>query len=109
MGIRAAATFETPRSVANKLNCAAAFLVSRISIRIPSSDISRLVSGANGIIDGPTPMMRRSITQLAKSILLKDAKYVMTQVARMNTYQVEAIEDQIAQMPLVVAQTGPSC
>lgn len=109
MGIRAAATFETPRSVANKLNCAAAFLVSRISIRIPSSDISRLVSGANGIIDGPTPMMRRSVTQLAKSISLNDAKYDMAQVTRMNTYQVGATVDQIAQMPLVVARTGPSC
>lgn len=109
MGIRAAATFETPRSVANKLNCAAAFLVSRISIRIPSSDISRLVSGANGIIDGPTPMIRRSVTQLAKSIPLNDAKYHMTQVTRMKTYQVGATVDQIAQMPLVVAQTGPSC
>jgi hypothetical protein len=78
MGIKAAATFETPRSVANKLNCAAAFLVSRISIRIPSSDISRLVSGANGIIDGPTPMIRRSVTQLTKSTLLNEIKYAMT-------------------------------
>lgn len=109
MGIRAAATFETPRSVANKLNCAAAFLVSRISIRIPSSDINRLVSGANGIIDGPTPMMRRSVTQLAKSISLNDAKHDMAQVTRTNTYQVGATVDQIAQMPLVVARTGPSC
>lgn len=66
MGIRAAATFATPRSVASKLNWAAAFLVSRSSIRMPSSDIARLVSGANGTFDGPTPIIRRSAIALTR-------------------------------------------
>ena len=60
IGIIAAATSFTPLSVANKLNCAAAFLVSNTSTRMPSAAICRLVSGLRGMIEGPVPMIRRS-------------------------------------------------
>lgn len=61
MGIKAAATSETPRSVANRLNCAAAFLVSKTSTRIPSWAMCFLVSGLKGRLTLPTPMTNKSI------------------------------------------------
>ena len=60
IGTRAAATCCTPLSVASKLNCAAAFLVSWTSILIPRSLICRLVSGLRGKIVRPVPKIRRS-------------------------------------------------
>lgn len=60
-GTKAAATLPTPLSVASKLNCAAAFLVSCISTWIPSKLIALLVAGLSGIIFGPTPRIKRSI------------------------------------------------
>lgn len=59
-GIRAAATSSTPLSVANKLNCAAAFLVSSTSTLIPRPLICFLVSGLSGAMRGPTPSINRS-------------------------------------------------
>lgn len=60
MGIKAAATSETPRSVASRLNCAAAFLVSKTSTLIPSSAMCFLVSGLSGRLCFPTPMTSKS-------------------------------------------------
>ncbi|TFB05816.1 hypothetical protein CCMA1212_001544 [Trichoderma ghanense] len=53
MGINAAATSDTPRSVASRLNCAAAFLVSSISTLIPSRETCSLVRGLSGKFLGP--------------------------------------------------------
>ena len=60
IGISAAATSSTPRSVARRLNCDAAFLVSSTSTRMPSAVMHRLASGLSGRISGPRPRMRRS-------------------------------------------------
>lgn len=60
IGIRAHATLPTPLSVANKLNCAAAFLVSCTSTLIPISLTHLLVSGATGHMPGPSPSINRS-------------------------------------------------
>ena len=60
IGTNAAATASTPLSVASKLNCAAAFLVSCTSTRIPKELINLLVSGEMGIIRGPSPNISRS-------------------------------------------------
>ncbi len=60
MGINAHATLPTPRSVASRLNCAAAFRVSCTSTRMPSELIYCLVSGAIGYIEGPRPSISRS-------------------------------------------------
>lgn len=62
MGINAAATLPTPLSVANRLNCAAAFLVSCTSTLIPNPLIYRLVSGAIRRIDAPSPRINKSTT-----------------------------------------------
>lgn len=62
-GIRAAATFPTPRSVASRLNWAAAFLVSCTSIRIPSELICFRVCGEIGCIEVPNPSINRSVFQ----------------------------------------------
>ena len=59
-GISAAATSPTPRSVARRLNCEAAFLVSCISTRMPKELIYLLVSGDRGRIEGPRPRTSRS-------------------------------------------------
>lgn len=60
IGINAAAISETPRSVANRLNCAAAFLVSSTSTRTPCALICFLVSRDSGIIEEPVPTINRS-------------------------------------------------
>ena len=60
MGINAAATSETPRSVASKLNWAAAFLVSSTSTLMPSSAMCCLVCGLKGMLLLPTPMTSKS-------------------------------------------------
>ena len=60
IGINAAAIAEIPLSVANKLNCAAAFLVSCMSTRIPISLIRRLVAGEIGKVEAPSPRINRS-------------------------------------------------
>jgi hypothetical protein len=49
MGTIAAATWPTPRSVASRLNCAAAFLVSWTSNRMPRSLRYLRTAGARGI------------------------------------------------------------
>ena len=66
MGTKAAATSDTPLSVASKLNWEAAFLVSRTSTRIPRLPICRFVSGLRGRISGPRPSIKRSYYQLAR-------------------------------------------
>lgn len=60
IGIRAQATLPTPLSVANRLNCAAAFLVSCTSTLIPMSLMYLLISGAIGYIRGPNPRINKS-------------------------------------------------
>lgn len=60
IGIIAAAISETPRSVASRLNCAAAFLVSTTSTLTPSELICFLVSGESGMIEPPIPRINRS-------------------------------------------------
>jgi hypothetical protein len=60
IGTNAAATCCKPLSVANKLNCAAAFRVSWISTRTPSSVKSFLVAGLRGRIPGPVPRISKS-------------------------------------------------
>ena len=60
MGTRAAATCSTPLSVASRLYCAAAFLVSCTSILIPRSLMCSRVAGEIGMVDGPVPIIRRS-------------------------------------------------
>lgn len=59
--MNAAATSPTPRSVASKLNWAAAFRVSSTSSRIPNEIICSLVSGETGSMEDPTPRIRRSV------------------------------------------------
>ncbi|KAL2160494.1 hypothetical protein VTH06DRAFT_1182 [Thermothelomyces fergusii] len=61
IGINAAATFSTPRSVASMLYCDAAFLVSNTSSLIPRLLIARRVAGLRGRISGPSPRMSRSV------------------------------------------------
>lgn len=61
MGINAAATSPTPLSIASRLNCDAAFRVSKISTRSPSSPMRCRVSGLRGRIVGPVPMTSRSV------------------------------------------------
>lgn len=68
MGINAQATLPTPRSVASRLNCAAAFRVSCTSTRMPSELMYCLVSGAMGYIEGPRPSMSRSISKVLSVI-----------------------------------------
>ena len=60
IGTNAHATLSTPLSVASRLNCAAAFLVSCVSSLIPISPIYLLVSGATGYIPGPNPSINKS-------------------------------------------------
>lgn len=60
-GISTAATSVTPRSVASRLNCDAAFLVSRTSTRIPSDEMCFFNSGLRGTLFSPVPMISRSI------------------------------------------------
>lgn len=60
-GTKAAATLPRPLSVASRLYCAAAFLVSCISTWIPSELIAFLVAGLSGIIFGPNPRINRSM------------------------------------------------
>ena len=60
MGISAAATSPTPLSVASRLNCAAAFLVSSTSTLMPRSAMRCLVCGLSGKLFLPTPMTKRS-------------------------------------------------
>jgi hypothetical protein len=76
---------------------------------MPSSDMTRLVSGANGMIDGPTPMIRRSVTLLAQIPL--EASLSVHKKSRNveSTHQVEGIEGQRAQMHWVGARIVPSC
>lgn len=69
IGMRAAATSPTPRSVASRLNWAAAFLVSCTSIRMPSALICFRVSGEMGCIEGPNPSINRSVFQSATRLL----------------------------------------
>ncbi|KAK6429255.1 hypothetical protein LTR95_014597 [Oleoguttula sp. CCFEE 5521] len=59
-GTIAPATFCTPLSVANKLNCAAAFLVSCTSTLIPISAILCRVFTLNGTIPLPVPNTSKS-------------------------------------------------
>ena len=59
-GTNAAATCCVPLSVANILNCAAAFLVSCTSILMPNSAMSLLVCGLTGTIFSPVPKINRS-------------------------------------------------
>lgn len=59
----AAATCPTPLSVASRLNCAAAFLVSWTSNRIPWSLRYLRTAGARGTVLGPVPMMSRSVAR----------------------------------------------
>lgn len=61
-GTKAAATLPRPLSVASRLYCAAAFLVSCISTWIPSELIAFLVAGLSGIIFGPNPRINKSMT-----------------------------------------------
>jgi len=61
IGTNAAATCPAPRSVANRLNCAAAFRVSCTSSLSPSPFKYCLTLGASGMIVGPVPMMRISV------------------------------------------------
>ena len=61
IGIIAAAIVSTPLSVARRLNCEAAFLVSCTSTRIPIALIIRRVSGERGYMVGPRPRIRRSM------------------------------------------------
>ena len=61
IGIRAAATSFTPRSVASMLYCEAALRVSSTSTRIPSALMACRVAGLSGRISGPTPMIKRSV------------------------------------------------
>lgn len=63
IGMSAAATLPMPLSVASRLNCAAAFLVSCSSTRIPRLLMYFLVLGASGTMEVPTPRMSKS-TQL---------------------------------------------
>lgn len=67
----AAATLLTPLSVANKLNCAAAFLVSCISTLIPRELIHLLVCGEMGYVLAPKPRMRRSTVVSASLLYLR--------------------------------------
>lgn len=60
IGIIAAATSDTPRSVASKLNCADAFRVSWTSTRMPRELICFFVWGDNGMMPDPMPRMRMS-------------------------------------------------
>jgi hypothetical protein len=60
IGTSAAATCPTPRSVASRLNCAAAFLVSCISSRMPRSLRYLRTLGAIGYTLGPVPMINKS-------------------------------------------------
>lgn len=60
IGTKAAATSSTPLSVASRLNCAAAFLVSNTSTRMPIALIAFLNSGLIGRISGPSPSMNKS-------------------------------------------------
>ena len=60
IGTIAAATSCTPLSVARRLNCAAAFLVSCTSTLMPRELIYRLVCGEMGSIFGPRPRIKRS-------------------------------------------------
>jgi hypothetical protein len=60
IGTNAAATCPTPRSVASKLNCAAAFRVSCISSRMPRSLRYLRTWGAIGYTLGPVPMINKS-------------------------------------------------
>src|SRR5688572_5177557 len=61
IGINAAATSSTPRSVASLLYCDAAFLVSSTSTLIPRLLITRLVAGLHGRLSGPSPKSSRSV------------------------------------------------
>lgn len=60
IGTKAHATLPTPLSVASRLNCAAAFLVSCTSTLIPIPLMHLLVSGAIGYMPGPNPNINRS-------------------------------------------------
>ncbi len=55
----------TPLSVASRLNCAAAFLVSCISTLIPKELMYFLVCGEIGYVEAPKPSMRRSIVYVS--------------------------------------------
>lgn len=66
-GMIAALISLMPLSVASMLNCAAAFLVSWMSMRIPRELRYCLVAGERGNIEGPSPSINMSIpkSQLA--------------------------------------------
>lgn len=70
IGTSAAATCVTPRSVASRLNCAEAFLVSETSSRMPSSLMCFRVFGDMGTIVGPVPTIRRSVACLISPSIL---------------------------------------
>lgn len=60
IGSKAAAILLTPLSVASKLNCAAAFLVSCISTLMPNELRYFLVSGDMGYVEAPNPSINMS-------------------------------------------------
>lgn len=120
-GIKAAATSETPRSVASKLNCAAAFLVSNISTLMPSSEMHLLVCGLNGRLFLPTPSMRRSeqrpcqhwtltqvVTCACNSSEIRDrTRKLNCRTRKWPTYRAGAKVHQLIQTPQVGARIGP--
>jgi len=88
IGINAAATSLTPRSVARRLNCAAALCVSSTSTRMPKLLICRLVSGLSGRISRPKPSISKSGCHHLVSQRFPGSAIALGKII---TYQVEAI------------------
>lgn len=65
IGIRTAAISVTPLSVASRLNCAAAFLVSSTSTRMPSLATACLVDGLSGAMLFPVPIINMSVRSIS--------------------------------------------
>jgi hypothetical protein len=107
IGISAAATCCTPRSVASRLNCAAAFLVSWISSRMPRLLRYFLIAGAMGVTRGPVPMISKSaITPVSQVRFPPPPERASNR--RIMSYQASATPYPGAPTPRQAPPTGPS-
>ena len=94
-----------PRSVASRLNCAAAFLVSWISIRMPNEFRYARVEGEIGYVEGPRPRTTRSE---ARSVPDGIVFAVLRQPTRLWPDQIQDPPSFISACPLALGVQQPA-
>lgn len=108
MGIRAAATCWTPRSVAKRLNCEAALRVSATSRRMPRSLMCFRVSGETGMMFGPVPRIRRSRRGVSM-LKVPGSRYLFRERGPLQTHQAWATQRPAAPSCVQPPPIDPCC